>query len=398
MSDPAAAALLFGYGATASGSQVTPETALRVPAVYASVKVISESIAQLPLVLYRRLPDGGKEPAEDHPLFSLLASAPNAWTTSVEFRQAMQSALCAYGNAYAYVSRNAAGRVVELIFLHPTQVAVEVDQRSMEPLYRVTDLGGTQRVYSRAEVFHLRTLNVGTLSGYVGVSPLTQIAEAIGLAMALEEHGARLFSNGARPGGLFKYGKQLSAPILERLRDQLAGQQAGGANSGKTMILEDGMSFEPLTFNSVDAQFLELRQHQIAEIARAFRIPLHKLGELSRSTNNNIATQNGEFLTDCLLPQITAWEQAISLSLLTPEERKEYFAEFDLDDFSRADILARFQAYALAITNGVMNPNEVRATENLPGYGPEGDVFTRQLNTAPAAPAMPAPPRGPADA
>jgi phage portal protein BeeE len=137
LSDPAAAALFFGHGPTASGSSVSPDTALRVPAVYAAIKVIAESIAQLPLVLYRHLPDGGKQPATDHALFDLLGSAPNEWTTSVEWRLAMQSALSAHGNAYSFISRDGSGAVAELIFLHPTQVAVEVDLATSEPIYRV---------------------------------------------------------------------------------------------------------------------------------------------------------------------------------------------------------------------------------------------------------------------
>jgi HK97 family phage portal protein len=209
--------------------------------------------------------------------------------------------------------------------------------------------------------------------------------------MALEEHGARLFSNGARPGGLFKYGKVLNEATLKRLREQLSASHEGGANSGRTMILEDGMSFEALAFNSVDSQFLELRQFAIAEIARIFRIPAHLLGDLSRSTNNNIEEQGRNFVQLCLLPIVRTWEDAISLSLLSADERKTYFAAFNLDDFQRADIDRRFAAYTQAVTNGILNPNECRALENRPAY-PGGEVFTRQLNTAPTTPVAPAEP------
>ena len=177
LADPGSLSLLFGYQQTASGTLVSPETALRVPVVYACVRVIAESIAQLPLKVYRHRPDGGKEEAKDHPLNNLLGAAPNAWTTSVEWRLAMQSALCAYGNAYSYISRNGAGEVVELIFLHPNQVQVEIDIATTEPVYKVTDLSGVQHTYSRSEVFHLRTFGEGRVLDLDKVSDLCAICK-----------------------------------------------------------------------------------------------------------------------------------------------------------------------------------------------------------------------------
>jgi len=392
LADPAAMSLLFGAQQTAAGASVTPETAMHSPAVYACVKVIAESVSQLPLVLYKRTADGGKDKAEDHPLFELLQHQPNDWTSSYEFRINMQAALCLYGNAYAFVNRDGEGRVAELIYIPPTCVFCTVDAVTMEPSYTVTTLDGASREYDRRDILHLRTLGTSAAShGYVGASPVMAVREAIGLSMAMEEHAARLFGNGARPAGVFKYGKTLSDKILDRLRESLSATYGGASNSGKTIILEDGMSFEALQFNSVDSQFLELRLFQVAEIARAFRIPLHKIGSLERSTNNNIETQANEFLTDCLLPTLKNWEGAIRRCLLTPEERKAgYFAEFLVDDLIRADIEKRFAAYATAITNGVLNPNECRELENRPGYV-GGEVFTRQLNTAAVAAAVTGP-------
>ena len=210
LADAGALSLIFGYGPTASGSLVDPISALRVPAVLASVKIISESIARLPLKLYRHLPDGGKEEAKDHPLYDLLNAAPNTFTTSVEWRLSMQSALSAWGNSYSFINRDGAGNVDELLFLHPNQVAVEVDLNTQEPLYRVTDLSGSQDVYTQRDVFHLRTFGVGQLGGYVGTSPIMQAREAIGLAMQLEEHAARLFSNSAKPAGVLSCPKVVS--------------------------------------------------------------------------------------------------------------------------------------------------------------------------------------------
>ncbi|MEI7609764.1 MAG: phage portal protein [Rhodospirillaceae bacterium] len=384
LADPAAMSLLFGAQQTAAGASITPETAMHCPTVAACVKVLSESVAQLPLVLYKRSANGGKEKATDHPLYELLANQPNDWTSSFEFRINMQAALSLYGNTYAFVNRDSAGIVKELIYIPPTCVFVTVDTVTMEPSYRVTNLDGSSQEYNRTQVLHIRNIGVSAAShGYVGASPVMQIREAIGLSFALEEHAARLFSNGARPGGLFEYGKQLSDKVLERLRNSLSSLYSGAANSGKTIVLEDGMKFTPLQFSSVDSEFMALRHFQVVEIARAYRIPLHKLADLVKSSFSNIETQSNEFLSDCLLPILKNWEGVIRRTLLTAEERAEgYYVEFNFDDLIRADIAKRFLAYASAITNGVLNPNECREMENRPSYV-GGEVFTRQLNTGP---------------
>ena len=381
LANPSAELLaLFGATPTASGTIVTPESAMRCATVYASVKVIAESVAQLPLHLYRRTEDGGKERAADHPLSELLHDQPNDWTSSFEFRAFMQTALCLHGNAYAFINRTN-GRIFELIPIPSPCVTVEVDPITMEPSYKVSSGDGGQRVYDRTEIFHLKTL--GT-SPHIGLSPISQMREAIGLALVMEEHGARLFSNGARPSGVFKYGKMVGPDLAKRLRESFNAAHAGGPNSGRTLILEDGMDFQALQFTSVDLQFLELRRHQIAEIARGFRIPLHLLQELERATHNNAESMGQQFLSLTLLPWLKLWEGAIRRSLLTPEERREYHAEFLADDLARADLAARFEAYAKAVTNGILNPNEVRAAENRAPY-PGGDQFRLPMNTEDAS-------------
>lgn len=353
---------------------------MRCPAVYAAVKVISESVAQLPLHLFQRLPGGGKERATNHPLEELLSGQANDWTSAFEFKLFLQTALCLHGNAYAYINR-VDGRIAELIPLPSSSVTVEIDTATLEPFYRVTAADGSQRVYDRTEIFHLRTL--GT-TPHVGLSPIMQAKEAIGLALVMEEYGARLFGSGARPSGVFKYAKALGPEALRRLKDSFNAAHSGGANAGKTLILEDGMDFQPLQFNSVDLQFLELRRYQLAEIARVFRIPLHLLQELERTTHNNAEHMGQQFLSLTLLPWLKCWEGAIRRSLLTPEERNEYYAEFLTDDLARADLAARFDAYAKAVTNGLLSPNEVRAAENRPPYA-GGDQFRLPMNTEDAS-------------
>lgn len=371
---------LFGATPTASGAVVTPDTAMRCTTVFASVKVIAESVAQLPLHLYRRTGDGGKERAADHPLAELLHDQANDWTSAFEFRLFMQTALCLHGNAFAFINR-ADGKVFELIPIPSTAVEVHVDPVTMEPSYKVTADDGTRRDYDRTDILHLKTL--GT-SPHVGLSPISQMKEAIGLALAMEEHGARLFSNGARPSGVFKYGKMVGPDLAKRLRESFNAAHAGGANSGRTLVLEDGMDFQALQFTSVDLQFMELRRQQIAEIARGYRIPLHLLQDLERTTHANAESMGQQFLSLTLLPWLKTWEGAIRRSLLTPEERREYHAEFLTDDLARADLAARFDAYAKAVTNGLLSPNEVRAAENRAPYA-GGDQFRLPMNTEDAS-------------
>ncbi len=360
---------LFGASPSAAGVSVTPENALRSPTVFGCVKVISESVAQLPLHLYRR--DGAnKERATDHPLYALLNDAPNEWTSSYEFRLQMQTAKCLYGNAFAFINRSG-GRVVELIQIPSASVTVETDAATMEPVYMVAQGNGQRRRYSRDEIFHLRSL--GTTAN-TGLSPVHLMREAIGLSIAMEQHAAQIFGSGARPAGLFKYAKVLGPEAMKRLRASFDSSHAGGANAGKTLILEDGMDFEPLQFTSVDLQFLEMRRHQVAEIARGFRVPLHMLQELERATHNNAESMGQQFLALTLLPELKAWEGAIRRSLLTPKERPDYFAEFMTDDLARADLAARFSAYAQAISSRILNPNEIRSMENRAPY-PGGDEF-----------------------
>lgn len=371
---------LFGATPSASGVAVTPETAMRCPTVYASVKVIAESVAQLPLHLYLRTEDGGKTRAAEHPLYELLNSQPNEWTSAFEFRLFMQTALCLHGNAYAFINR-VGGKITELIPIPSDCVTVELDKVTMEPGYKVTTDGKPPREYDRTEIFHLKTL--GT-SPHVGDSPVSRMREAIGLSLVMEQHGARLFSQGARPSGVFSYAKALGPEAMKRLRESFNAAHAGGENSGKTLILEDGMEFSPIEFSSVDLQFLELRRHQIAEIARGYRIPLHLLQELERATHNNAESMGRQFLSLTLLPWLKMWEQGIRRSLLELDERADHYAEFLTDDLARADLAARFEAYAKAVTNGLLSPNEIRAAENRPPY-PGGDQFRLPMNTEDAS-------------
>jgi HK97 family phage portal protein len=348
--------------------------------VRGAVAVLAESVAQLPLILYRRGDDGSKERATDHSLYGILHDQANDWSSSFEFRQHLMVDLLLHGNAFAHIGRSrASGQIVELIRLPPRAVQVDRDDATQEPTYFVQD--PTRRQIDRANLLHLQALG--------GESPVMLAREAIGLYLSMEQHAARLFGNGARPAGMLKLAGRIPPATLERLQQDFAQKWGGLAGSGRTLILEDGASYEVAQFNSVDLQFQELRRYQVAEIARALRIPLHLLGDWERATWSNAEVAGQQFLSFTLLPWIKLWEGAIRRALLSPAERLSYFAEFMVDGLVRADIAARFEAYAKAASNGVLSINEIRAMENRPPKAGGNDLRV-PLNTAPADQAEPA--------
>lgn len=394
LADPWTAYLLGGARPTDSGVTVTPETAMRCAAVSCCVRILAETLSQLPVHLYRRMDDGGRERADDHPLEAVLSDAANGWMPASEFRLIMQTQLALHGNAYAWIGRTG-DAVAELIPLPATSVAVEQDRLTMEPRYRVTDSAGQVREYRRDEILHIRAVGHSLLKGD---SPIHQAREAIGLALVLEQYGASLFGRGARPSGVIQMPRTLpNDAVAARIRAGLERLYSGRENAGRIAILELGMEFKALQLSSVDAQFLELRKFQLQEIARLYRIPLVLLGDLERVTHTNAEELGQQFRTYTMMPILRAWQDAMRLSLLTAEERKAgYYVEFLLDDLARADIAARFTAYSQAIAAGVLNPNEIRSMENRAGYD-GGEVFTRPVNSAPVKDAAP-PQKGTANA
>ena len=358
------------FASSNSGKSVTPQTAMRCSAVFACVNVISQTVAQLPLNLYQRTPKG-KELAKKHPLFNLVGSKPNKFHNSFNFREMLTAHMCLRGNSFAFINRVGNGRVFELVPLSPDAVTVHRDPLTWEVTYTISQTKGITGVYTPAQILHIMGM---TLNGYEGVTPVTYAREAIGLSMATEEHGARLFSNGAQISKAFKHPAKLGDVAYTRLKESLSNEFSGVANSNKTIILEEGMDIATLSMTSEDSQFLETRQYQVPEIARFYRMPLHKIQDLTKSTNNNIEHQSLEFLTDTMMPWFVRWEQSLNAQLLLPQEQGEYFFKFDVDDILRADMKSRFEAYSSAITSRVMNPNEVREKEDMNPYE-GGDVY-----------------------
>lgn len=371
---------------TVSGHVITPEVAMRVPAVLAAVSLLSSTLGTMPAKLHRKH-DGQKAVANDHPAHALIHREANEWTSAGELRALLTQDALLHGNGYALANR-ANARVVEFLRLEPSSIQVRTDDYGA-PLYVHTATGG-QTIYNHAEVLHLRSRT--SFDGLSGVAPIRLCREAIGLALTMEEHASRLFADGARPSAVLKLPATNGRPgedaaktqrnIIERARAGLAGLQ----NGGKLGVLFDGADLTPLAFSSVDAQFLELRRFAIDEIARAFRIPPTMLFELERGTWSNTEQMGQQFLQLTLLPWIEAWQDAYARVLLTREERASYGVEFIVEDLLRADTAARYEAYSRAIASRFMNPNEARALENLPSYA-GGDEFLNPNTTAATVPA-----------
>jgi len=372
--------LLTGTGsATVAGVAVSAESAMRCSTAFACIRIIAETIQQVPVRLYHRDGDD-RVRATDHPVYPLVTKSANPWTPASEFRLVMATHLAVHGNAYAWVNRAGDGAVREMILLDPRRVAVKQDPRTMAPVYTVTWSDGTAREFDRTTILHVRGPGLDPLKGD---SPVMLAKEAIGLHQTLELHCAGLFGRGAKPSGVIKAKGPMKPDVFARLAQSFSSWYSGTANAGKTMILEDDMSFEPLQLTSADAQTLELRRHQVAEVSRFWRVPLSLLNDLERVTHANAESLAQQFLTFCMLPVFRSITDAMAITLLTPEERETLYFEFTTDALVQADLAQRMAAYAQAIASGVLNPNEARARENLAGYA-GGGTFMRPVNQAPA--------------
>lgn len=355
-----------------SGVDVDEETALKISAVYACVKVISETVASLPLNLLKELTNGDSEKAKQHPLFTLLKDAPNSEMSSFTYREMLMTNLLLWGNAYSLIKRNKLGQIVELYPLKSKNMKMERDAVTNKIKYIYTNNKGITTTYTPKQVLHIPAFS---FDGVLGVSPITYAREAMGLALATEEFGARFFGNGARPGGVLEHPGVVKDP--EKLRDSWNKVYQGTANSHKVAVLEEGMKYHEIGMSPEDSQFLQTRSFQLTEICRIFRVPPHMIGDLSRSTFSNIEHQSIDFVVHTIRPWLVRWEQAIARSLLTDEERTIYYAKFNVDGLMRGDFATRMNGYAIARQNGWMSANEIRALEDMNKIPKEqgGDLY-----------------------
>ncbi len=365
---------LAGHSRSAAGVDVTPERALMYSAVFACVKVLAESVGQLPLHLYRRR-EREKAKATDHSAYTLLHDAPNEYMTAQEFWEWVVACLALRGNAYSQINwvRNA---VAELLPFAPGAVTPKQDPDTREVTYEIAQRDGSKETLPAREVLHIKLF---PLDGLCGASPVRYAREAIGLGIGAETYGATLFANGASPGGVLEHPAKLSEKAYDRLKKSWEERHSGAENAHKVAILEEGLKYAKIGMDAKDAQFLETRKFQRSEIAGIFRVPPHKIGDLERATFSNIEQQSLDFVIDGLMPYLVRIEQRVTLQLLTPEERREYFPKFNVAGLLRGDMAARAEFYTRQLQNGALSPNEIRELEDMnPRDG--GDVYLTPAN------------------
>lgn len=356
----------FLFGRSTAGKRVNEFTAMQTTAVYACVRILAESIAGLPLHVYAYRGEG-RERVPGHPLFTILHDAPNPEMTSFVFRETLMVHLLLWGNAYAQILRDRAGRVAGLYPLLPNHMSVNRDEdgRLYYTYQRVTDENpnfkrGGEVILPAEDVLHIPGLG---FDGLIGYSPIAMARNAVGMTLACEEYGASFFANGARPGGVLQHPGVLKDPA--KLRESWQAVYGGAANTGKVAVLEEGMTYQQIGIPPEEAQFLETRKFQVDEIARLYRIPPHMVGDLDKSSFSNIEQQSLEFVKYTLNPWVVRWEQALQKSLLLPEERKRYFIRFNVDGLLRGDYQSRMQGYAVGRQNGWLSANDIREMEDM---------------------------------
>ena len=355
--DSVSAAPVFYFGTSGSGKSVTVQSAIQLSTVYACVRVISETIASLPLGIYETVNDGN-EKATDHPLYRLLHDEPNSEMTSFVFREVMLAHLLLYGNSYSQIIRSGKNQVIGLYPLLPDHMDVDRDSKGNLTYTYTTSDGKTVSIKPR-DVLHIPGLG---FDGVMGYSPIALEKNAIGLGIASEEYGSKFFSNGARPSGILTHPNTVKNP--KALRESWNSAYGGSSNSNRVAILEEGMKFEPIAIPNNEAQFLETRKFQVDEICRIFRVPPHLVGNLEHATFSNIEHQSIDFAVHTIRPWLVRIEQAMNRALLSEQEKGRFFVQFNIDGLMRGDYKSRMEGYAIGRQNGWLSANDIRALEN----------------------------------
>lgn len=363
------------FGTSASGKSVTVDKALQLSAVWACVRLLSETVSTLPLRLYERHSDGGRGPATNHPLYEILTKRPNAEMTPGRFMLMIVASICLRGNAFVE-KRRIGSRIVALDPLLPQLMTVKrLENGRLEYKYTVK---GKPRVIAEDDMMHIRGFG---LDGVCGMLPVSTGKEIFGAAMSAEEAAAKVFAQGMQASGILSSDQILKPDQREHLRKSLEGFM-GSKNAGKIMVAEAGLKYQGITMNPEAAQMLESRSYGIEEVCRWFRVPPFMVGHMDKQSSwaSSVEGQNLQFLTNCLRPLLENIEQEIFRCLLDRDDR--YFAEYAVEGLLRADSQGRASYYNICLQNGWMSRNEVRRLENLPPI-PGGDVYTVQSNMLP---------------
>ena len=357
-------------------TNINTQTAMKYTAVFACVRVLSETLASMPIMLYRKKTDGDRESKNDLAVYDILHNAPNDEMSPFNFKEACMVALNTGGNA---VCERLVNRYGQLVGLYPypwSMVQIDRNKETGRLVYKIRD-GTKLRELDRSQVFHIPGLS---FDGVIGMTPIEYAGSAICLGLSYEQFGNSFFNNGANASGAFTHPNSLSDIAFERLKADLTKNYTGLANTGKPMILEEGMDFKPFTIKPVDAELLGNKKFQIEDVARIYRVPLHLIQNLDKATFSNIEQQSLEFVMYTMLPWFKRWEENINMQLLTQQERMAgYYLEFKIDSLLRGDAKSRAEAYSIARQWGWMSVNDIRKLENMNSI-PNGDIYLEPLN------------------
>mgnify|MGYP001079320718 FL=1 len=369
-----------GWPVPLSAGAVTPASAQGVSAVYGCVGAISETVASLPLILFKRNGDD-RERASDHPLYRVLHDQFNPELTALEGREYLMACVLLRGNAFARIVRGYDGQVRELWPLNPDTVQVRRTPSGL--VYEHTQEGVLTRLLAH-EVLHLRH-RLGD-DGVLGVSPITAARGVVELALSEQEHGRNTFTNGAKLLGVLKFPGKLKPEQRQAIAASWASQYAGGANAGRTAVLDEGVDFQALSMNLEDAQWIEARKLSVIEVCRLFRVPPVIVQSMEEANYSNSVELARQFITLSLRRHLVAWEQAIAKQLLTEAGRRSYFAEHQVEGLLRGDSANRAAFYSSGIASGWMLKSEARKLENLPAIEGIDDTTTEGTATPAAKP------------
>lgn len=357
---------VFTFGRSDSGEVVNERSAMQIATVYACVRLLAETVAGLPLHLFRDIGNNAKEKASAHPLYKLLYRQPNPEMTSFSFRETLMTHLLLWGNAYAQIIRDGRNNILALYPLLPEYMETDRDDKGriyyIYHAYTDEKPGKkNQDIYFRYdEVFHVPGLG---FNGLIGFSPIAMMKNALGTTLAVEKYGSAFFKNGAQPSGVLEHPGILKNP--EKIRQNWSDVYGGSNNAHKVAVLEEGMKYTAISLPPEDSQFLSTREFGVNEICRIFRVPPHMVQDLSHSTFSNIEHQSIDFVVHTLTPWLVRFEQSITKDLLLPDEQDEYYAKFNVDGLLRGDYQSRMQGYATGISNGFLCPNDIRTLEQM---------------------------------
>lgn len=345
------------FNNTRSGVKVDEQTSIGLTAVWASVRLLSETIASLPLNVYKTEKDGSKYVDNANPINRLISTSPSPNITSYTWRETMMNNLLLWGNAYCYIHRNGGGKAIGLEILSPSKIEPFIGENDGLIYYKK---GGD--VCSSHEILHI----VGfSFDGLVGKSPIKACADAVGIGLASQEFGSNFFGQGANLSGVLEHPGRLTEEAANRLRESWNSRFAGVHNSHQTAILEEGVKFSSIGMPLADAQFIETRRFSVEEIARMFRIPPHMIGDLSRSSFNNIEQMSMDFTRYSLRPYLVNLEMELNKKLLTEKEQINSYCKFNTNELLRADANSRADYYRKLFEVGALSPNQIRMMEDM---------------------------------